>query len=391
MLKSLVEGRSTTVRANLLPLTGLRGIAAYSVLIAHAMDTSFLYGGVSVFHSQASRLAYFAMSLFFVLSGFVIYYNYAEKLTKDFSFKTVYRFFVARFARLYPLYAFSILISLSYFPSPLLPDVSTTLAYFTLTQSWFNLEMAVFPPDWSISTEWFFYVAFVPLVFVLARISRPLLALGILSIVAAAGLHMLYQDPPWLTGVVAPLLPHNPKASADPWAWIVYFCPYLRFLEFVAGALAAKAYMSAIPAGRSGTARIGLALCVGWCGAVILVPAVSENWLIGNLISNFIFAPAIALLLYLCCRHETLLSRALSSRPLQFAGEISYSVYIWCWSIMTLLDHSFVSATPSPLAYLNSSFKLAVVSIVTTLLAYGSYRLIEIPTRRWIRSAAGHV
>jgi peptidoglycan/LPS O-acetylase OafA/YrhL len=60
------------------PLTGLRGIAAYSVLTAHAMDSAFSFAGITIFFNFGTCLAYFGMSLFFVLSGFVIHYNYAD-------------------------------------------------------------------------------------------------------------------------------------------------------------------------------------------------------------------------------------------------------------------------------------------------------------------------
>src|SRR5580704_5650138 len=89
------------------PLTGLRGVAACAVLIAHAIDISFYYKGVAIFHPFAARLAYFGMALFFVLSGFVIQYNYAGAFASGPFFTATYRFFVARFARLYPLYIIS--------------------------------------------------------------------------------------------------------------------------------------------------------------------------------------------------------------------------------------------------------------------------------------------
>jgi peptidoglycan/LPS O-acetylase OafA/YrhL len=51
--------------ARLDPLTGLRGVAAYTVLGAHAIDVAFSYGGIPIFHPFAARLAYLGMSLFF--------------------------------------------------------------------------------------------------------------------------------------------------------------------------------------------------------------------------------------------------------------------------------------------------------------------------------------
>ena len=43
------------------------------------------------------------MPLFFVLSGFVIHYNYAQPVHAQ-PLRGTYNFFVARFARLYPMY-----------------------------------------------------------------------------------------------------------------------------------------------------------------------------------------------------------------------------------------------------------------------------------------------
>jgi hypothetical protein len=45
------------------PLTGLRGIAAYSILIAYTIAAAFSYDG-SILQPFAQRLAYFGMSLF---------------------------------------------------------------------------------------------------------------------------------------------------------------------------------------------------------------------------------------------------------------------------------------------------------------------------------------
>ena len=60
-------------------LTGLRFIAAFSVLVGHAVVWT---GGEKVLVSTAPYITQgpaLGMPLFFVLSGFVIHYNYGEK------------------------------------------------------------------------------------------------------------------------------------------------------------------------------------------------------------------------------------------------------------------------------------------------------------------------
>ena len=246
-------------------------------------------------------------------------------------------------------------------------------------------EMAVFAPDWSISTEWFFYFAFAPLTLIVIR--RPLAALvvaGAISVVGLATMFTFFQ-----TGVVAFVegcCVHDAKVSAGAWGWIIYFSPLVRLPEFIMGMLAAKAYaaMSGRPQNPA-IARIVIGVSVAWCAAAVVVSA-SRAPFIGSLMSNFMFAPAIAPLLLYCCLYDGALSRAMSSKPLLFAGQISYSVYIWSWSALTLLGPSFVSQQPSALAYFNSGVKFMACIAFATVFAYGSYLLIEAPARAYLRA-----
>lgn len=64
-------------------LTGLRFIAAVSVAISHGIGLMFKppLSEMPIVH-YLSLGAGFGMTLFFVLSGFVIHYNYAELILK---------------------------------------------------------------------------------------------------------------------------------------------------------------------------------------------------------------------------------------------------------------------------------------------------------------------
>ena len=85
-------------------LTGLRFLTAFSVLIAHAfavlMKGHDTPGSVAYWVAQGSGLD---MTPFFVLSGFVIHYNYATLVTAG-GFRGIAAYLWARFARLYPLF-----------------------------------------------------------------------------------------------------------------------------------------------------------------------------------------------------------------------------------------------------------------------------------------------
>jgi hypothetical protein len=85
-------------------LTGLRFVAAFSVLLAHGASVVLADyrspGGVVYWLTQASGIG---MTLFFVLSGFVIHYNYAATVSRG-SVRGISGYLWARFARLYPLF-----------------------------------------------------------------------------------------------------------------------------------------------------------------------------------------------------------------------------------------------------------------------------------------------
>jgi peptidoglycan/LPS O-acetylase OafA/YrhL len=126
----------------------------------------------------ASTLVGLGMTLFFVLSGFVIHYNYNATIVRPGGMRAI---FVARFARLYPLYIVVFLFDFSYAGLTArsacgqigAPDEHWLgLAfYLTLTQSWFYAVICraslpyqygpVAAVSWSISVEAFFYLAYV--------------------------------------------------------------------------------------------------------------------------------------------------------------------------------------------------------------------------------------
>jgi peptidoglycan/LPS O-acetylase OafA/YrhL len=175
--------RDEHLRQDLPALTGLRFVAAFSVLIGHGfawiLADHETPGGIVFWVSQISG---FGMTLFFVLSGFVIHYNYGKLVTTK-RLRGVAAFLWARFARLYPLFLLMMLVyvALSSRTLALLSgnperfgSILQALPYFLLSiHTWLYTligENPIIdaigggsPITWSISTEWFFYFAY-PLV-----------------------------------------------------------------------------------------------------------------------------------------------------------------------------------------------------------------------------------
>src|SRR5215469_3548515 len=108
---SVGVGMSPSNRPKQLPaLTGLRFLAALCVVVSqsiHAMTTA----GNPLWSMYLGTLSAFGMALFFVLSGFVIHFNYSEQI-REHRWRGTLNFFIARFARLYPLYIVSVVLVL---------------------------------------------------------------------------------------------------------------------------------------------------------------------------------------------------------------------------------------------------------------------------------------
>src|SRR5271154_1021290 len=100
-------------------LDGLRGIAAIAVMEFH----------FNIFYLPQARLfdifphldlAYLSVDLFFLLSGFVIAHVYGQALASNWRAQWL-KFAIARFARLYPLFAVTTLTMM------IVASLSTTL------------------------------------------------------------------------------------------------------------------------------------------------------------------------------------------------------------------------------------------------------------------------
>jgi len=174
---------------NLRPLTSLRFFAALWVVVYHYWP-----------NFQATKpilvdKGVLGVDLFFVLSGFILSHVYLEKV-RDGRFDYG-AFLWTRLARIYPLHIAiiaglaTLLLSLAFVGIhagnqvliwPSLP------AQLTLTQAWGLATRGGWNyPSWSISAEWFAYLAFPGFAFAACRLwHRPRLAVGL-----AAGLVVL--------------------------------------------------------------------------------------------------------------------------------------------------------------------------------------------------------
>jgi peptidoglycan/LPS O-acetylase OafA/YrhL len=353
-------------------LTGMRFIAAFLVALAHtdhyfaAMQPAWL--------DYAWRVgANIGMTTFFVLSGFVIHYNYGSAIVAK-GAPAIRSFLVARFARLYPLYLLTLLIVIALVPSIIHEDVfrrQWVWRYLTMTQDWTPtlvdgqlLATLYIGSAWSISAEVGLYTFYLLAAASLAGLQSVRAALGAIAVLTAAGVIFFggYAAGYWFSGL-------------ESQNWWLSLSPLARVPEFLLGALTAQLYVVS-PDPRSNVEK-RQAKWLGIAGAVWLVGSFLACYIYINFQGSFGFAPGIAAVIFFLARYRGRVA-ALVETPIVVAlGDASYSIYMLHGSVL------FYVMKQSP--YVSPILRFAMAWGLTVFLSLGVYRYFEAPARRLIR------
>lgn len=181
---------------NIPALTGLRAYAAIWVMLLHLQHGIGVRGELS-FGPLIDRGGW-AVDIFFVLSGFILSLLYAGRFEAQVRPREWASYLAARFARIYPLHLFALLLLAGYYFSLRIVDDTPLPAGFseknfllnlTLLHGWgFADRLSWNYPSWSIGTEWFAYLVMLPLLARSLRRAPPAAAL----LLGLAGWSVLY-------------------------------------------------------------------------------------------------------------------------------------------------------------------------------------------------------
>ena len=372
-------------------LTGARFVAAAVVVLHH-------YAYFLPYPAWLARLAaqgQAGVSFFFLLSGFILAYNYHGWFAAGVRAAAYRAFLRARFARVYPLHLLTLLLATPLVlgqwwgaGAPAGPSakllVTSWLAHLALLQAWVPvplLQNLWNAPSWSISAELLFYLLFPPAMAWLAgRGWGPgrLLAFAGVVLAAEAGATLLAAR----AYVGAFALPAAPGGLH----WVVSAWAPLRVGEFLIGCALGAAFLAdraaPHPAFAPFRARGGrdaiLALALLAAYALCWLPAGDgalgfATWVLGH---NVAFVAPFALVILCLAAGPTWLSGVLG-RPLAvLLGEASYALYLLhALPIMALAAYVRPAGPALPLLAMALTVPLAVLC----------FRAFETPARRWLR------
>ncbi|ODQ90472.1 acyltransferase family protein [Mycolicibacterium flavescens] len=363
-------------------LSGLRIVAAVWVVLFHFRP--LLEQAAPGFRSALAPVLNCGaqgVDLFFMLSGFVLTWNYLDRMGSSFEWRATLRFLWLRLARVWPVYlvtmhlaALWIIFTLhvGHVPS----EGAESLTAMNYLRQLFMVQLWVVPyfdgsswngPAWSISAEWLAYLLFGALVLVIFRIARSTRARGLIVLAFVATL------PPIMLLLATGLF-------YTPWSWLPRIV-----MQFTAGALVCAAVRKLQPGDRARRTAGVAALLIGAAIVAILywldahpMPKVLDS---AGLV-DILFVP---LLLTLAIGTGSL-PWLLSLRPVVYLGHISFSLYMvhelvhtsWDW----MVEQFELSLTP------DLGGKLIMVALlgVALLGAVVLYHFVEEPARIWMRS-----
>lgn len=334
-----------------------RFFAAFFVMIYHY--NSWFHLNLESLSPAFSRMGNYVI-FFFLLSGFVIGVNYQDKVSNWSSYKS---FIKKRLARLYPLHLLTLCLVATagwlaiflgldvkkpeHFDAAFLPqNLFMVHAWGTTPHRTFN------GPSWSISAEWFLYLIFPILLFVLNKLTAPKLVLcGLLYIVCLQYLFFI--------------------SGKGHWVYATYdFSNFSAIPVFFLGLCIARNVDRLADFYKGGM----------WLSWVM--------FLISLVVFHFVSVFEIALLFFivsLClavAAEKNGRTSFLQHPWLVALGDASYGIYMYQYgvSLFFLAVMALLGWSSAGSMFLFASLSLLLCLFVALL----SYRYFEMPARRWI-------
>ncbi len=379
-------------------LHGLRFVAALFVLFGQTYRVA-PFGGSSFAGEVMLSLPPIGLTLFFMLSGFVLWFNYSPLFRSIDTKQALWHFTAARLARIFPLYLLVLLagIMVAGFGT-LVETLPGSLLFLPLAQSWIagsghNLLLANFGTldhTWATSTALFLSLAF-PFFLVCTPRIRTLWSLKWLiaiSVILFAAIQFLIAR--YSLAISTVLVPG--QISSAGLKWLTFYSPCLRILEFGIGCMLARAHMAARK--RPGGIVTPPNLWMAWCLVIVLAVTVvianavefPDEWsfAVVSLREGAIVLLAVILLSSIAIYPLSRVSALLASRYFVLGGALSFSLCLLHPFVLSLLRQSqlFETALTSWETWL-PVFLLAIA--IQVLVALAGARLIEVPAQRLVK------
>ena len=330
-------------------IEGLRALAVISVIINHFNNRLLPSGNLGV-------------DIFFVISGYVISLSLASRQEKSFR-EFILSFYARRIKRLVPALAACVVITsiliCCFNPDPRISLRTGIAALFGLSNLYLQMqstdyfspaaEVNVFTQTWSLGVEEQFYLAFPLLVWITGmgrrragfkKLFLVITALSIISIIA-----FVYF-------------------SANNTS-VAFFSMPTRFWELGGGCLLFLTLKQRQPTRINFLLRKNSTLLLCLVIGVLFIPAKFS-------VTATIAAVLLTMLLIASTHPQSIAHATLTSAYATYIGRISYSLYLWHWTILS------ISRWTIGIHWWSAPIQVGLMFII----AAASHKHLEVPLRR---------
>lgn len=345
-------------------LTGIRILAAAAVFLSHIGPLATVPEGIRTFMAAG----YNGVTLFFILSGFVLTWSWGSRM-QPVRGSSLWAFLVARFARIYPVYVFALLIAVLPYLMSATGERKLMLLHALTLQTWSSHVERAYAfngPAWSIGVEVFLYLCFPFMVLLLAKLRRSrrgLLAIAAVVILAMFGLAWWFQ----ITGRAD--LPWSDAQSAHRW---LYRTPLTRLGDFALGVIAALL----VQGFKAPTWLPPAAQLVGAGGILLLMCNPALLMSVWSWDAAYML-PAVLLIWGLAAGPWTHPARLLGTKPMVIMGQASFAFYM----LHALILHAWPNRGVNTEAWAGT---VITQFVVIMFLAIGVHFYLEEPARKWL-------
>lgn len=345
------------------PLTSLRFFFALMVFVSHLrfLENSDSYILRWVFNS-VFREGYLGVSFFFILSGFILAYNYQDNILKK--QKPIIVFYHARIARIFPLHILTFIVSLPLSYNMFIESKGLWLARavtnLSLIQSYIPLKKIYFSfnlPSWSISDEMFFYLTFPFLILLIPKIRNHKTFLMV----------VIFAVIPLLTLVIPKNYYHQ----------IFYINPFIRIFDFIIGIMIFNIYKN------FQRKKVTLRYDFLEISAItlLLVFFIFHLWIPQVARYSFYYWLPMSYLIFSFSFQKGNVSKLLSKKIFIHLGEISFAFYMFHFLILNY----FIRLNSKFLHIENDILISILIFSISLIVSHYSFLLFENPMNKFVK------
>jgi peptidoglycan/LPS O-acetylase OafA/YrhL len=381
----------------LVGIEGLRALAAAGVVIYHTGQVASRPGELGAGPLAIALVPFAAgVTLFFVLSGFLLYRPFATAVVRGEPFPSVRRYYRNRALRILPAYWFILAVAALVLQSTVvgfeppnlisgaLTDLGRLLKSVFLVQNYSPNSIGTgITPAWSLAIEVVFYLVLPLLAFAALVTQRRLRShsLAHWSILAPVLIMLMLGVLGKILAVYAVPGPLNSFNAG--WHSVLQFS-FLGHADVFAWGMAVAVLkvlhdegLAKLPGKRARLYAEG-ALVLVFAIAVLSLPAADRGWMVFFLPLPFALVLAFVVLSSRERGSQPLFTRVLVSRPLVAAGLVSYSVFLWNHPLLYWL-HAHGLVWYGPVGFVAT---LALLCLLCGVLSALTYRFVESPALR---------